>query len=173
MQRKKVLKNRLPLNQVKEPIFFDNTSLVASFNFMKSILKNIIITWILCKSYYYALLFCLLADCIYYFKVEARTGTEYGASQNPRYGANPPLTLTLSNNRQYSAELSGWKSSNLPVVCILSKGSFSPSLFDCVSRNDIKEVYLEARGNDGWFVTSVDTFTAGYDGIYTKLTSDG
>ena len=47
---------------------------------------------------------------------------------------------------------------------------FTPSLVS--THEDIKEVYLQARGTDGWYVESIATFTAGTNKKYTKLTTD-
>ena len=40
------------------------------------------------------------------------------------------------------------------------------------TRKDIKEVYLTAQGNDGWYVASIGTYTAGTNKKYTELTTD-
>ena len=47
---------------------------------------------------------------------------------------------------------------------------FTPSLVS--THEDIKEVYLQARGTDGWYVESIATFTAGTNKKYTKMTTD-
>ncbi len=119
------------------------------------------------------------AGCISSIIVDAQTGPYsnkyYGADQNPWYGANPQLAIELSNsNVKYSAELTGKKDYGEKVVRVLTKYDFNPRLPGCFTKDQIKNVYLQAPpgGTDGWFVTSVDTYTRNAEGRKTNLTSN-
>ena len=119
------------------------------------------------------LAYFLYIASIAYVKVVAMTGNVYGGGQMPNYGANPVLMIVLKNGREYRAELQHNKYQNAPFEIELSADSdFTPSLV--CTREDIEEVYLKAgyQGNDGWYVASIDTYTAGTNKMYTKLTAD-
>ncbi|XP_078350103.1 uncharacterized protein LOC144634921 isoform X2 [Oculina patagonica] len=108
---------------------------------------------------------------IAYVKVVAVTGDVYGGGQNRRYGYNPELVIILNNGMKYRAEMKNDKNQGTQYIIELNVYSdFTPQLI-CTDK-DIKEVYLEARGIDGWYVASIDTYTAGTNKMYTKLTTD-
>jgi len=105
-------------------------------------------------------------DLITYIKVEAMTGDVYQAESTMR----PGLVMVLKNGSKCEAELPNNKARNKPYEIELSAQSdFQPSLV--CSKEFIKEVYLEARSNDGWYIASIDTYTKANEG-YTKLTAD-
>ena len=94
-----------------------------------------------------------------------------GPGQSSRWGSNPVLVIVLNNGNRYTAELTNDKNEGERYVIELSvQSDFIPSL--TCTHEDIKEVYLEARGTDGWYVESIDTYTAKRNRLYTKLTTD-
>ena len=105
--------------------------------------------------------------------VEAWTGNVYGGSQKPQYGAYPLLVIVLHDNRKYFAELKHEKHPNTHYRIELNANSDFRQPLVC-TRKDIKEVYLEAAPNGyyGWYIASIDTYTAGLNKMYTKLTAD-
>ena len=114
----------------------------------------------------------LSIDYIAYIKVVALTGTvDNGPAQSSRWGLNPELVIVLNNGNRYQAELTNDKNKGERYEIELStQYNFIPRLI--CTHQDIKEVYLEALGNDGWYVESIDTYTAGKNELYTKLTTD-
>ena len=105
-------------------------------------------------------------EFITYVKVEAMTGDVLDAESSSHHG----LVIVLKNGSKYEAELPNNKSRNKPYKIELSTQSdFQPSLV--CSKQYIKEVYLEARGNGGWYIASIETYTR-VDEWYTKLTTD-
>ena len=99
------------------------------------------------------------------------TGNVYGGGQERRWGKNPELEIVLNNDKEYRAEMKGDKyKGNRYEVELSLYSDFKPRLV--CTHEDIKEVYLKARGTDGWYVESIATFTAGTDKKYTKLTTD-
>ena len=99
------------------------------------------------------------------------TGDVYGGGQKFYWGANPELEIVLNNGIRYRAELKGNKYAGQPYEIELSVYSdFTPRLV--CTHDDIKEVYLQAPGDDGWYVERIATYTAGTDKTYTKLTTD-
>ena len=126
-----------------------------------------------CLIYDLILTSLALTDCIAYVKIDALTGGEYGAGQDPRWSSNPRITLTLNNGETLSAELTGRKDYNSHVVRELRFiSSFVPFHFSCVTLQNIQRVSLDSTGSDGWLVAYIDTYIAGIDRVYTKLTSD-
>ena len=103
---------------------------------------------------------------ITYIKVEALTGDLSNAQSTDRHG----LVIVLKNGSKCEAELPNYKAQDRPYEIELSaQRDFQPSLV--CSKEGIKEVYLEARGNDGWYIASIETyFWANQQ--YTKLTAD-
>ena len=72
---------------------------------------------------------------------------------------------------KYQAIVKGPKSRGKRYKKVLSAEDFTPTL--ACTHQDIKEVHLKARGNDGWYVESIATYTAGRNKkIITKLTTD-
>ena len=65
--------------------------------------------------------------------------------------------VTIQGDRQYEKELKVHSDFTPPFIC---------------TGKAIKEVYLEARGDIGWYVISIDTYTASTNKMYTKLTTD-
>ena len=113
----------------------------------------------------------LCVGSIAYVKVVAVTGDVYGGGQKRRYGNNPELVIVLNNGIKYRAAMKNVKYRGMQYKRELkSQSDFTPQLICTVK--DIKEVYLEARGDDGWYVASIDTYTAGRNKVYTKLTTD-
>ena len=99
------------------------------------------------------------------------TGDVYGGGQERRWGANPELEIVLNNGKKYQAEMKGPKYEGKRYEIELSVHSdFTPRLV--CTHDDIKEAHLKAQGNDGWYVKSIATSTAGTDKTYTKLTTD-
>ena len=113
----------------------------------------------------------LYTGSIAYVKVVATTGNVYGGGQKRRWGNNPEVVIVLKDRMKYRAELKNDKSRGMQYKIELNVDrDFTPQLI--CTQKDIKEVYLEARGPDGWYVASIDTYSAGADKIYTKLTTD-
>jgi len=105
---------------------------------------------------------------ITYIKVEAMTND---APITAGTSSHPDLVIVLKDGSKYEAELPNDKKAGEPYEIELSvQSNFQPSLV-CTKR-DIKEVYLEARGNDGWYIASIDTYTRTKKKRYTKLTAD-
>ena len=106
-------------------------------------------------------------ELITYLKVEALTGNlSYAESNDPH-----DLVIVLKNGSKCEAELPNNKARDRPYEVELSAQSdFQPSLV--CSMQYIKEVYLEARGNDGWYILSFETYTRTNTKPYTKLTAD-
>jgi len=99
------------------------------------------------------------------------TGDATNAASSDHHG----LVIVLKNGNKCEAELPNVnghdKPSNKPYMVELSaQTDFQPSLV--CSKEDIKEAYLEARGNDGWYIASIDTYTGKANEGYTKLTAD-
>ena len=118
-----------------------------------------------------AFAYSLYIEYIAYVKVEAMTGDANGGGQKSRWGANPELEIVLNNGKKYRAEMKRDKYRGKPYKIELSVNSdFTPQLM--CTHYDIKEVYLKARGNDGWYVASIATYTAERNEKYTKLTAD-
>ena len=100
------------------------------------------------------------------------TGIVYGAGQERRWGKNPELEIVLNNDMKYRAELKGDKYEGKRYeIELYVYNDFIPRRLIC-THEDIKEVYLKAQGNDGWYVESIVTYTAGTNKLYTKLTTD-
>ena len=113
-----------------------------------------------------AFVYSLSIELITYVKVEAMTGDVLDAESSSHHG----LVIVLKNGSKYEAELPNNKSRNKPYKIELStQRDFQPSLV--CSKQYIKEVYLEARGNDEWYIASIETYTR-EDEWYTKLTAD-
>ena len=94
------------------------------------------------------------------------TGDIYNAQSSSNHG----LVIVLMDGTKHEAELPNYKARDQPYEIELSAQSdFQPSLV--CSKEYIKEVYLKARGNDGWYIASIDTYTKANEG-YTKLTAD-
>ena len=105
-------------------------------------------------------------ELISYIKVEALTGDLSNAESTDRHG----LVIVLKNGSKCEAELPNYKARDKPYEIELSTQSdFQPSLV-CTEQY-IKEVYLEARGNDGWYIASIETYTWANQ-RYTNLTAD-
>ena len=104
----------------------------------------------------------------------ALTGNEelrLGEDQKPRWGANPQLEIVLNNGLKYRAEMKYDKYPGQRYEIELNAHSdFTPPLI--CTHKDIKEVYLKAQGNAVWYVASIDTYTAGTNKMYLKLTTD-
>jgi len=110
--------------------------------------------------------YSLSIDFITSVKVKAMTGDASYAESSNDHG----LVIVLKNGRKYEAKLPKYKARDRPYVIELSAQSdFQPSLV--CRKEDIKDVYLEARGNDGWYIASIETY-ARKNGQYTKLTAD-
>ena len=108
-------------------------------------------------------------------KVEAMTGSDdplrRGKGQSSYYGKNPQLLIVLKNGRGYRAELHYRKTAGQKYTIQLgAKTAFEPRL--ACTHGDIDKVYLEAQGGDGWYVASINTYTAGSNKIFTELTTD-
>ncbi|XP_067019270.1 uncharacterized protein [Acropora muricata] len=113
----------------------------------------------------------LYTEYIAFVKVVSMTGNVgRGPGQSSRWGPNPELVIVLNDGNQYKAELANDKREGERYQIELSVHNFEPSLI--CTHEDIKEVYLKARGNDGWYVESIATYTAGTNRMYTKLTTD-
>ena len=99
------------------------------------------------------------------------TGDVYGGSQSSYYGANPVLKIFDQNNNQHSIELTSYKPQGSPYT---KEFYLQNQGYNCLTRNNIKEVHLKAgyNGNDGWYVSSINTYSAGNDRNYNLLTTD-
>ena len=93
-----------------------------------------------------------------------------GEGQSRYYGKNPQLLIVLKNGREYRAELHYRKTAGQRYTIQLGKTAFKPRL--ACTHGDIDKVYLEAQGGDGWYVASINTYTAGSNKIFTELTTD-
>jgi len=85
------------------------------------------------------------------------------------------LAIQLHDGLIYSAPITGVKDYGLNVVRILQIADFIPSFpTKCLTRNKISGVYLQAPpGNtDGWFVTSVDTYTGHCGEVFLPLSTN-
>ena len=104
--------------------------------------------------------YSLYLEYIAYVKIVAITGNVYGGGQERQWGANPELEIVLNNGMKYGAEMKGDKYKGYRYeIELYVYSDFKPNLV--CTHQDIKEVYLQARGNDGWYVESIATFTAG------------
>lgn len=118
-----------------------------------------------------AFAYSLYIEYIAYVKVVAMTGNAgRDPGQSSRWGPNPDLVIVLKDGNKYEAELTNDKRKGERYEIELSVHNFEPSLI--CTHEDIKEVYLNARGNDGWYVESIAIYTAGTNKLYTKLTTD-
>ena len=99
------------------------------------------------------------------------TGDVYGGSQSPYYGANPVLKIIDYNNNQHTIELTGYKSQGSPYTKEFYLHNHG---YNCLTRDHIKKVHLKAglNGGDGWYVSSINTYTAGNNLNYNLLTTD-
>ena len=110
--------------------------------------------------------YSLSIELITYVKVEAMTGdtSDAGSSSHHR------LVIVLKNGSKYEAELRNYKARDGPYeIELTTQSDFQPSLV--CSKQNIKEVYLEAQGKDRWYIASIETYTK-EDEWYTKLTAD-
>ncbi|XP_068745488.1 uncharacterized protein [Montipora capricornis] len=110
-----------------------------------------------------------------YIKVVAISGNGhrvYGdPGQSPRRGKNPQLVIVLNNGMKHRADMKYDRSPGQRYEIELNvRSDFTPTLI--CTHKDIKEAYLEAGGNHGWYVASINTYTAGTNKMYTKLTTD-
>ena len=113
-----------------------------------------------------AFAYSLSIELITYVKVIAKTGATSNAESSNRHG----LVIVLKNGSKYKAELPNDKARDTTYEIELSaQNDFQPSLV--CSKQYIKEVYLEARGTDGWYIASIETY-ARENEQYTKLTVD-
>ena len=119
----------------------------------------------------YVFPYSLSIENIAYVKVVAVTGNVYAGGQERRWGANPELEIILDNGKRYQAEMKGdkYKGKRYEIELYV-QSDFTPRL--TCTHQDIKEVYLRAGGNDGWYVESIATYIAGINKKYTKLTTD-
>ena len=90
--------------------------------------------------------------------------------QRLRYGADPQLIIVLKNGKSHPAWLPNDKYADAKYTIRLKRDDFDPEL-SC-TRRDIDKVYLQAKGNDGWYVQWINTYIAGRFGDYSKLTTD-
>ena len=116
-------------------------------------------------------LFVIIIGCTRYVKVVAETVFLNGAGQSPILGANPRLVIRI-NNTDFSAKLTGHKGEGSIVERTLRLSKFSPWITTCVTLDSIEGVWLQAKGKDGWYVASVDTFIAPSNKTFTSLSSD-
>ena len=113
-----------------------------------------------------AFAYSLSIELIFYVKVKAMTGDASYAESSDNHG----LVIVLKNGSKYEAELPNYKARDrLYEIELSAQSDFQPSLV--CSKQYIKEVYLVARGNDGWYITSIETYTRENE-QYTKLTAD-
>ncbi|PFX15861.1 Laccase-16 [Stylophora pistillata] len=84
---------------------------------------------------------------------------------------NLVLKVILNDNKVHQAELKGIKYQDPKYEKELNTESdFNPPLI-CTGK-EIRKVNLTSPRNNGWYVASIDTFTAGSNKVYTKLTTD-
>jgi len=113
-----------------------------------------------------AFAYSLSIGLIAYVKVKATTGDNSNGESSDHHG----LVIVLKNGSKYEAELPSYKAEDRTYEVELSaQKDFHPSLV--CSKQYIKEVYLEARGTDGWYIASIETYTRENE-RYTKLTAD-
>ena len=118
-----------------------------------------------------AFAYSLYIEYIAFVKVVAMTGNAgRDPGQSSRWGPNPDLVIVLNDGNKYKAELANDKRKGERYEIVLSVLSFEPNLI--CTHEDIKEVYLKARGNDGWYVESIAIYIAGTNKLYSKLTTD-
>ena len=77
------------------------------------------------------------------------------------------MIIVVNNGSPYYVELTGSKPQGEAYI-----REFTVFTSSCVTRDDIQKVLLKASGNDGWYVASINTYTAGYDQKYDLLTTD-
>ena len=81
------------------------------------------------------------------------------------------LKIVLSDGTAHQAELNGSKyQGHQHEEDLNAESDFNPPLI--CTREKIRKVYLAARGNNRWYVASIDTYTAGSHRAFTKLTND-
>ena len=81
------------------------------------------------------------------------------------------LKIVLSDGTVHQAELNGSKyQGHQHEEDLNAESDFNPPLI--CTREKIRKVYLAARGNNRWYVASIDTYTAGSHRAFTKLTND-
>ena len=81
------------------------------------------------------------------------------------------LKIVLSDGKVHQAELNGSKyQGHRHEEDLNAESDFDPPLI--CTRKEIRKVHLTARGNNRWYVVSIDTYTAGSHRAFTKLTSD-
>ncbi|CAH3112088.1 unnamed protein product [Pocillopora meandrina] len=81
------------------------------------------------------------------------------------------LKIVLSDGKVHQAELNGSKyQGHQNEEDLNAESDFNPPLI--CTREEITKVYLAARGNNRWYVASIDTYTAGSHRAFTKLTND-
>ena len=81
------------------------------------------------------------------------------------------LKIVLSNGKVHQAELNGSKyQGHQHEEDLNAESDFNPPLI--CTREEITKVHLAARGNNRWYVASIDTYTAGSHRAFTKLTND-
>ena len=81
------------------------------------------------------------------------------------------LKIVLSDGKVHQAELNGSKyQGHQHEEDLNAESDFNPPLI--CTREEITKVYLAARGNNRWYVASIDTYTAGSHRAFTKLTND-
>ena len=113
-----------------------------------------------------AFAYSLSIELITYVKVQAMTGGVTNAESGDDHG----LVIVVKNGSKYEAELPNYKALGSTYEIELSaQNDFQPSLI--CSKQYIKEVYLQAGGNDGWYIASIETY-ARENEQYTKLTVD-
>ena len=81
------------------------------------------------------------------------------------------LKIVLSDGKVHQAELNGSKyQGHQHEEDLNAESDFNPPLI--CTREEITKVHLAARGNNRWYVASIDTYTAGSHRAFTKLTND-
>ena len=81
------------------------------------------------------------------------------------------LKIVLSDGKVHQAELNGSKyQGHQNEEDLNAESDFNPPLI--CTREEITKVHLAARGNNRWYVASIDTYTAGSHRAFTKLTND-
>ena len=82
------------------------------------------------------------------------------------------LVIVLKNGSKYEAELKNSKYTQpyMFEIELSAQTDFQPSLV--CTKKKIKEVYLEAKGNVGWYIAAIVTYTRTNKKPYTKLTTD-
>ena len=117
-----------------------------------------------------AFAYSLYIGRITYIKVEAMTGKDPHAQSNDPHA----LVIVLKDGSKHEAELPNAKDYNaLYEIELSAQSDFKPPLDSTKKKIKRNGVSIEARGNDGWQIASINTYAmTKKKPKYTNLTAD-